>query len=35
VTIIDKDNKITRFELKSKQEVALDIIQYLDNLLPL
>jgi phosphopantothenoylcysteine decarboxylase / phosphopantothenate---cysteine ligase len=35
VTLIDKDNKITRFELKSKQEVALDVIQYLDNMLPL
>jgi phosphopantothenoylcysteine decarboxylase / phosphopantothenate---cysteine ligase len=34
ITIIGKDNKITGFELKSKQEVALDIIQYLDNLLP-
>jgi phosphopantothenoylcysteine decarboxylase / phosphopantothenate---cysteine ligase len=34
VTLIDRDNKITRFELKSKHEVALDIIQYLDNLLP-
>jgi len=26
---------MTRFELKSKHEVALDIIQYLDNMLPL
>jgi phosphopantothenoylcysteine decarboxylase/phosphopantothenate--cysteine ligase len=34
VTIVDKDNNITRFKLKSKQEVALDIVQYLDNLLP-
>jgi phosphopantothenoylcysteine decarboxylase / phosphopantothenate---cysteine ligase len=35
ITLIDKNNKMTRFELKSKHEVALDIIQYLDNMLPL
>jgi phosphopantothenoylcysteine decarboxylase/phosphopantothenate--cysteine ligase len=34
ITIIGKDNKITGFELKSKQETALDILQYLENLLP-
>jgi len=34
ITIIGKDNKPTGFELKSKQQTALDIIQYLDNLLP-
>jgi phosphopantothenoylcysteine decarboxylase/phosphopantothenate--cysteine ligase len=33
ITIIGKNNKITRFELKSKHEVAFDIIKYLDNLL--
>jgi phosphopantothenoylcysteine decarboxylase/phosphopantothenate--cysteine ligase len=33
ITIIGKNNKITRFELKSKHEVAFDIINYLDNLL--
>jgi phosphopantothenoylcysteine decarboxylase / phosphopantothenate---cysteine ligase len=32
ITIIGKDNKIARFELKSKKEAASDIIQYLDNL---
>jgi phosphopantothenoylcysteine decarboxylase/phosphopantothenate--cysteine ligase len=29
VTIFDKNNKITKFELKSKQEVAKDIVAYL------
>jgi len=29
ITIIDKHNKISNFELKSKQEVALDIVNYL------
>jgi phosphopantothenoylcysteine decarboxylase/phosphopantothenate--cysteine ligase len=33
ITIIGKNNKITRFELKSKNEVANDIINYLNNLL--
>jgi len=33
ITIIGKNNKITRFELKSKDEVASDIIHYLNNLL--
>lgn len=27
ITLIDKHNKITKFELKSKQEVAIDIVQ--------
>jgi phosphopantothenoylcysteine decarboxylase / phosphopantothenate---cysteine ligase len=34
ITIIGKDNKISAFELKSKHDAALDIIQYLDNILP-
>ncbi|MDP3558551.1 MAG: bifunctional phosphopantothenoylcysteine decarboxylase/phosphopantothenate--cysteine ligase CoaBC [Bacteroidota bacterium] len=29
ITIIDKHNKISNFELKSKQEVAVDIVNYL------
>ena len=33
ITIIDKNNNITHFELKPKHEVAADIINYLDNLL--
>ena len=33
ITIIGKDNKITRFELKSKHDVAVDIIHYFENLL--
>jgi phosphopantothenoylcysteine decarboxylase / phosphopantothenate---cysteine ligase len=33
ITIIGKNNKVSRFELKSKHEVAFDIINYLDNLL--
>jgi phosphopantothenoylcysteine decarboxylase/phosphopantothenate--cysteine ligase len=33
ITIIGKNNKTTRFELKSKHEVAADIVNYLDNLL--
>jgi phosphopantothenoylcysteine decarboxylase/phosphopantothenate--cysteine ligase len=31
ITILDKYNKITKFELKDKKEVALDIIDYLKN----
>jgi phosphopantothenoylcysteine decarboxylase/phosphopantothenate--cysteine ligase len=33
ITLISQDNKIIDFELKSKKDVALDIINYLDNLL--
>lgn len=33
ITIIGKNNKTKQFELKSKHEVASDIINYLDNLL--
>jgi len=33
ITILGKDNKTTNFELKSKQLVAADIIDYLYNLL--
>ncbi len=33
VTIISKDNNIIPFELKSKSDVALDIVNYLENLL--
>lgn len=33
ITIIDKHNKISNFELKSKQEVANDIVNYLIDLL--
>ena len=29
VTLIDKDNKSVRFELKSKQDAALDIVRHL------
>ena len=29
ITIIDKHNKITNFELKSKQEAAADIVNYI------
>jgi phosphopantothenoylcysteine decarboxylase/phosphopantothenate--cysteine ligase len=29
VTIVDKHNKITNFELKSKKEVAIDIVNYI------
>ena len=32
ITILDKYNKITKFELKSKDEVALDILSYAENL---
>lgn len=32
VTIIDKSNKITKFELKSKEEVAKDILKTIQNL---
>jgi len=31
ITIVDKNNKITKFELKEKFEVASDIIFYLEN----
>jgi len=34
VTIIGKDNKLRKFELKSKTEVAEDILDTLQNLLP-
>jgi phosphopantothenoylcysteine decarboxylase/phosphopantothenate--cysteine ligase len=34
ITIIGKDNKITGFELKSKHDAAIDIVQYLENVLP-
>ena len=34
ITIIGKNNKKTYFELKPKQDVAMDIIHYLDQLLP-
>jgi phosphopantothenoylcysteine decarboxylase/phosphopantothenate--cysteine ligase len=33
ITIIDKHNKISNFELKSKQEVASDIVNYLTDLI--
>ena len=33
ITIISKNNKKVHFELKTKQEAALDIVQYLDPLL--
>lgn len=33
ITILGKNNKKTQFELKSKQEAALDIIHYLEHLL--
>ncbi len=33
ITIIDKDNKKEKFELKSKKEVAHDIVQKLISLL--
>jgi phosphopantothenoylcysteine decarboxylase/phosphopantothenate--cysteine ligase len=33
ITIVGPDNKTTCFELKSKQEVAYDIVHYLNNLL--
>jgi len=29
ITIIDKDNNLTRFELKSKQKVAVDIVDFI------
>jgi len=32
ITILDKNNKITHFELKPKYDVAVDIINYLENL---
>jgi phosphopantothenoylcysteine decarboxylase / phosphopantothenate---cysteine ligase len=32
ITLISKDNKTTGFELKSKQEVAMDIVRYLSQL---
>jgi phosphopantothenoylcysteine decarboxylase/phosphopantothenate--cysteine ligase len=32
ITIIDKNNKITKFELKSKEEVAKDILKAVLNL---
>jgi phosphopantothenoylcysteine decarboxylase / phosphopantothenate---cysteine ligase len=31
ITILDKYNKTTKFELKSKREVAIDIVNYLEN----
>ena len=31
VTIIDRNNKVTSFELKSKQEVAIDILDAIEN----
>jgi len=31
VSIIDSDNKITRFELKSKREVAADIVDFIST----
>ena len=31
ITIIDKSNKITKFELKSKEEVAKDILKTIQN----
>ena len=34
ITILDKSNKTLGFELKTKEKVALDIIGYLNNLLP-
>jgi phosphopantothenoylcysteine decarboxylase/phosphopantothenate--cysteine ligase len=30
VTIIDKDNTITNFDLKSKNEVAFDVVNYIE-----
>ena len=33
ITIIDKHNKITNFELKTKQEVATDIVTFAIQLL--
>jgi phosphopantothenoylcysteine decarboxylase/phosphopantothenate--cysteine ligase len=33
ITILDKYNKITKFELKDKTAVALDIIDYLKNMI--
>lgn len=32
ITIVDKSNKITKFELKSKAEVAKDIVAYIEGL---
>jgi phosphopantothenoylcysteine decarboxylase/phosphopantothenate--cysteine ligase len=34
ITIIGKNNKLQAFELKSKKDVAFDIVQYLEKLLP-
>jgi len=34
ITILDKYNKTLGFELKTKEKVAVDIIEYLDTLLP-
>jgi len=31
ITILDKDNKLTEFELKSKKELSIDIVEYLKN----
>lgn len=31
ITLIDKENKITKFELKSKREVAVDIVNYIES----
>ena len=31
VTIIDRNNKVTSFELKSKQDVAIDILDAIEN----
>jgi phosphopantothenoylcysteine decarboxylase/phosphopantothenate--cysteine ligase len=31
VTIIDRNNKVTSFELKSKQDVAIDILDTIEN----
>ncbi len=34
ITIISKSNKITPFELKSKKEVAADIVEMIISILP-
>ena len=31
ITIIDRNNKVTSFELKSKQDVAIDILDTIEN----
>lgn len=33
ISIIGKNNKITRFELKSKRDAAVDIVQYIEHLM--